>query len=374
MQKNVYLDYNATTPCNKDIWLQMQGIACNSYNSSSIHSFGRKAESIVENSRRILLQKTNAVNKRAIFNSCGTEANNLVVKGFNHDRKIFVSSIEHASIYKLDNITLIKVDKHGIIDLDDLEEKLSNYDGKSLVSVMLANNETGVIQPIKKVVEICNKFDCIVHTDASQAFGKIKVDYADLGVDLMTLSSHKIYAPQGIGVLICNKKLQPNPLISGGGQEYSFRSGTLNVPAIYGFGLACEKIDDLIEKQKDIEILRDFLEDTIITKFNDCKIISKGACRLKNTSYIAMNGVDVNTQLIHFDMSGFSVSSGSACSSGKVGKSHVLESMGLPKDIVNSSVRVSLGLETTKEEIINFIDCWGSLYKRINSNKIKKVS
>lgn len=369
----VYFDYNATTPCDLQIWKKMQDVACVSHNSSSVHQLGRQANAIVENARRAILESINAKNMRLIFTSGGTEANNLAIKGFVHDYKILVSCVEHASIFNQDGVEYIAVDKNGVVNLDLLDAKLLDIKGKVLVSVMHANNETGVIQPIAKISEICKKHDAILHSDASQSLGKINVDFKELGLDMMTISSHKIYGPQGVAALVLKKKLEPKTIISGGGQEYSYRSGTLNVANIYGFSLACQKISSLIEVNKNIENLRNFLDNAIMINFKNYKIIANNAERLPNTTCIAMNGVDVHTQLIHFDMNGFCVSSGAACSSGKVEQSHVLQAMGESQEVINSTIRISLGKDNFKEQLEKFVDCWGEIYKRVN-NKTNKVA
>lgn len=360
----VFLDHNATTPLAPQVWQAMGEVAADPLNASSVHGFGRQAHSIVEGARREVAALVNGKNKRVVFTSCGTEANNLALGGLGEGVTKLVSAAEHASVLKTRDVQLIPVDADGVVDLVALERMLANIQGKVLVSVMLANNETGVIQPVADVARIAHQYGALMHTDAVQAVGKIEVDIEQLGVDMMTLSAHKINGPQGAAALIVNKSLQLVPLLNGGSQEQGFRAGTQNVAAIQGFGVAAKLAAQRLKTAHDIATLRDKLESNIKVHAPQAVIFGSNVPRLGNTSYVSMPGVDAQMQLIHFDLLGIAVSSGAACSSGKVETSHVLQAMGVEKNIAQTALRISLGSETTIEEVDYFLKGWTQLYDR----------
>jgi len=359
--KNIYLDYNATVPLKEEVAEIMAEVAKLPYNPSSIHSFGREAKKLIEEARNEVAKFSGAENAQVIFTSSGTEANNMAINGIKDISAVIVSSIEHVSVLKPaedKKAFVIPVDENGVIRLDALRRILENVDGKALVSVMLANNETGVIQPIKEIAELVYRNGGYIHCDAAQALGKIKLNFNDLNVDMMTISAHKLGGPQGAAALIIKKGLVVAPFVKGGGQESGYRAGTENVAAIVGFGKAAELADEIKPD------LRDWLESEIKSYAPDAVIFGQNVARLPNTSYIAAGKMPSETQLIAFDLSGVAVSSGSACSSGKVSISHVLLAMGVSKEQAAMAIRVSLGKETTKEEISRFLEIWKKNYDK----------
>lgn len=359
--KTIYLDYNATTPVLPQVKKAVLAAMEQPFNPSSIHAYGREGRKIVENARKQLMDAVKADGAQVIFTSSGTEANNLAITGCKAAATLVVSSIEHPSVLKIaetHKAWLIPVDERGVVSLTALEKMLACLEEKPLVSVMLANNETGVIQPVKEIAQLVYRHGGYMHCDASQALGKIPLDFTELNVDMMTLSAHKCGGALGAAALIIKKGMVLNPAQIGGGQESGYRAGTENVPAIAGFGVAASHAATVSSE------LRDYLEREIATIAPDAIIFGKGAERLPNTSCIALPGMSGETQLIAFDLAGVAVSSGSACSSGKVGISHVLLAMGVDKTLAASAVRVSVGQGTTKEDIDAFLNVWKRNYDK----------
>ena len=325
-------------------------------NASSVHAEGRSSRQLLEDSREQVAHAVGVIAPLVVFTSGGSEANNWALKGAPAERLI-VSAIEHPSVLEAAKasgkpVSLIPVDGNGVIDLAALERLLDGP--KALISVMLANNETGVIQPIREVVALAQAHGALVHTDAVQALGKIPVNFGLLGADLMTLSAHKLGGPLGAGALIVRDGLALEPLIHGGGQELRRRAGTENLVSIAGFGAAAS------ENLNAVKALRDELESSL----EDAIIFGAAAARLPNTSCFAMPGLNAETLLMAFDLEGIAVSSGSACSSGKVTKSHVLAAMGVAPEISRAAIRVSLGWNTTPEHIHHFIAVWRKILAR----------
>jgi len=252
----------------------------------------------------------------------------------------------------------IPVDDNGVVELAALTALLDNDPRPALISVMLANNETGVIQPVAEIAEIAHAHGALFHCDAVQAAGKLPLSLVETGADFMTQSAHKIGGPSGIGALVLAPDVEVTRLLRGGGQERNRRAGTENLAGIAGFAAAA-RVCDPAEYDR-IRVLRDRLEAAL----PDAVIVGAGAPRLPNTAAIAMPGVPAETQIIAFDLDGVMVSAGAACSSGKVGPSHVLAAMGVPPDIAHATIRVSLGWSTTEAEIAHFIDAWTALYRR----------
>lgn len=367
---NIYLDNNSTTAMEAKVADAMIEVLGRPLNASSTHKMGRVARSIVENARRKVADFIGTGNDyNVIFTSSGTEANNLALKGF-EGQNLFVSEIEHHSVLnvckKPDRI-VVPVKSDGTVNIENLEKLLTIHRGKSLVSVMLANNETGIIQPMKEVVEVSKKWGAIVHTDAVQCCGKIDVDIKKLGVDMLTISAHKLGGPHGVAALVVKKDIQLVPQTIGGGQEHNMRGGTENISAIHGFGKAVE----IAGIDEGIKMLRDGLESEIKAAVPECVIFGREQKRLPNTSFIAMPDVSSETQLIHFDMHDIAVSAGSACSSGKVEPSHVLKAMGVNDKIAKCAIRVSLGKHNTAADINSFVRVWKELYNNIRSKEEK---
>lgn len=366
----VYMDNNATSATSESALAAMRELQGLPLNASSIHSFGRKARGLVEEARENIAKLANSGSARIIFTGSGTESNNMALRSlYNH--KVITSSIEHASILKIGtHIHEIPASPAGIIDVSALERIMGQHSGeKILVSVMLANNETGVVQPINKIAEITHKHGGLVHTDAAQCFGKIKVDMASLGVDMLTISAHKFGGPQGIAALIASKHVPLHPFILGGGQEQGYRAGTENISAIHGFGVAASEAINNVIAMQNIAILRDKIESQIMEIAPDAIIFGNKAERLPNTSMIAMPNATSETQIMHFDIEGIAISSGAACSSGKVETSHVLLSMGVSPILAKNAIRVSLGVNNTAMDVDKFITAWKSLYERTGSRK-----
>lgn len=363
----VYADYNATAPISENVKKSiLEVLLKQTLNPSSLHKRGQEARKILQDARDNIRDALGVPSdKEIVFTSGATEANNLVMRGIAGYLHV-ISAIEHPSILNSAcNPYIIPVNQEGIVDFLELEKILSELKGnKAIVSVMMANNETGVIQPVKEIAEIAHKFGAICHTDTAQSVGKIKVNMEDLGVDLLTLSAHKFGGVAGSGVLIFNKELAIEPIIIGGGQEKGFRGGTENIVAIAGLSAALQNIPDLLLKMDEVKELRDQLECELLNLASDIRIFGKNSKRLPNTSFIYMPGVKSDVQLMHFDLNHIAVSNGSACSSGKVEPSHVLLAMGATKEQAECSIRISIGPETKPQDIKKIVDCWYNIYKK----------
>lgn len=368
MTAPIYMDYNATAPIRTSVIDVVTDAMRVVGNPSSVHAAGRSARKLVEEARAKVAALAGCRTRDVTFCSGGTEANNAVIRGAGA-ASVIISAIEHDSALaaaKLAGVPVFVcgVDRDGVISQDQLRTLLAESPAPALVSVMLANNETGVIQPIQEIVQIAHECGARLHTDAVQAAGKINIDFNELGADYLTLSSHKVGGSQGVGAIITAPTAPLAPLIAGGGQELGRRSGTENVAGIAGFGVAAlEAVDDLGEASR-IAAMRDRFEVAVSDHTNTACIISRGAPRTPNTSCVAMPGVKGETQVMHFDLNGICLSSGSACSSGKVKVSHVLSAMGYDEETANASIRVSLGRMTQDSDIDALITAWKSLYDR----------
>lgn len=375
----IYLDHNATTPVRPEAAEAVAAALTATGNPSSVHGAGRRARRTVEDARDSVAALVGARSEDVIFTSGGTEANNLALanapKG-GAEGPVFASAVEHVSVLQgTDNVFRVSVDGDGLIDLAELDACLKDAlnrveGGRALVSVMLANNETGVIQPIQRIAELVAEYDAVFHCDAVQAAGKLAIDFSALGCHMMSVSAHKIGGPPGIGALIVAPGHQATAAIRGGGQERSRRGGTENVPGIAGFGRAAEAAKTDIARMRDLADLRDRMEAEITAAAPDVKIFAKNSDRLANTSSLAMPGVSSETQVMAFDLDGIAVSAGAACSSGKVAPSHVLAAMGVDEDTIKSAIRVSLGWTTTAKDIDTFTAAWKGLYARIGGGSL----
>ncbi len=371
----LYLDYNATAPVDFSVKEKLKNIFDVQGNPSSIHGHGRAARQVFEEARQVLSAtlKTSRFDD-IIFNSGGTEGNNTVLKSFQtvemieNGAKIFVSAIEHACVLNsAQNAVRLPVNNHGVLDLEILEQTLfdahqENVKAPLLVSVMLVNNETGVIQPLGKICEISKKYGAYVHSDAVQSLGRIPVDIEQYPVDYMTFSGHKIGGFTGFGALYVRAKAPYTAMINGGGQEKNKRSGTSNTFGAISFKVALENALD--QGWQKIEKCRDFIESELSKICPDLEIWGQNAPRVANTSSLYMPGVSNITQVMFFDMEGISVSAGSACSSGKIAPSHVLSAMKVPEQKALETCRVSMGPHATKEDAQKFIDVWVKIYTR----------
>jgi cysteine desulfurase len=352
----VYLDHNATSPLRPVVKAAMTDAMEAHGNASSIHREGRQAHKLVDDAREDVARSIGTIAPSVVFTSGGSEANNMAIKGAPVER-VLVSAVEHPAVLEAakasgKDVYVIPVDADGVIDLSALAAALPG--SPALVSIMLANNETGVIQPLRDVVALAQQHGALVHTDAVQAFGKMPVNMGVLGVDMMTLSAHKAGGPQGVGALIVRDGLVLENLVHGGGQELRRRAGTQNIVGIAGFAaLATENFIN-------IKYLRDQLESSL----EDVVVFGKGAERLSTTSCFAFPGSSAETLLINLDLEGIAVSSGSACSSGKVARSHVLAAMNIAPDLARGAIRISLGWNTTAQDIQFFVETWQRLMAR----------
>jgi len=328
-------------------------------NPSSVHSFGRAARNLVEDARERVARLVGARAADVVFTSGGSEANNLAVKGARAVRAI-VSAIEHPSVLNAaPDAARIPVHSDGIVDLAALERMVAEAPRPTLIALMLANNETGVIQPVAEAARVAHAHGARLHCDAVQAAGKIAVDVGALGADTIALSAHKLGGPQGVGALIVREGAGLSALISGGGQEHGLRAGTENVAGIVGFGVAAECARDELDVYARIAALRDYMEQSL-----GARVFGANAPRLPNTSHIGMPGVAAETQVIGLDLDGIAVSAGSACSAGKVEAPYVLAAMGVPEREAATAIRVSLGRATTREEVDRFMAAWRALHRR----------
>jgi cysteine desulfurase len=372
MGETTYLDYNATTPVRPAVVEAMREILECTGNPSSVHRFGREARRALEHARELVATMLGVAPVQVVFTSGGTEANNQALRSARGP--VVVSAIEHDSVLAaVPDALRSPVDADGRVDLGALERALACF-APELVSVMLANNETGVVQPVYAVAEIARRHGARVHCDAVQAGGKLALDMAGLGVDYLTLSAHKFGGPQGIGALVVRDGLEPDALLHGGSQERRWRAGTENLPGIVGFGRACELAMADANWQERTRVLRDRLEARIAALAPAARVFGRSTERLPNTSCLSMPGVNNQTQLIEFDLAGIAVSTGSACSSGKVGPSHVLAAMGVDPDHAASAIRVSLGWASSAEDVDRFVDVWGRLYARTRRTATDRIA
>ncbi|HET7681839.1 MAG TPA: cysteine desulfurase family protein [Xanthobacteraceae bacterium] len=372
MTDRIYLDWNATAPLRAEARAAMAAALDVPGNPSSIHAEGRAARQLIERAREQVAALVGAEPKLVTFTSGGTEANNLALtpaiktgdQRARYDR-LLVSAIEHVSVRAggqfADALEEIPVTRAGTVDCAALANRLAALaPQRALVSVMLANNETGVVQPISEVVHVVHEAGALLHVDAVQGVGRIACDINALGCDLLTVSAHKLGGPKGAGALVRREEALhlPHPL-RGGGQERGLRAGTENVAAIAGFGVAAEAARrDLQADAGRMTGLRERLEAKLRAATPAAIIFGADANRLPNTTLVAVPGMKAETAVIALDLAGFAVSSGAACSSGKVQPSHVLAAMGAGPELARAGVRISLGWTTTEAEIDYFVDAW----------------
>ncbi|MBO4225143.1 cysteine desulfurase family protein [Bradyrhizobium neotropicale] len=369
MTNRVYLDWNATTPLRPEAKAAMAVAWELCGNPSSVHAEGRQARRLVEDARSAIAAAVGAKAQDVVFASGGTEANVLALtpgvrrSGSAPVQRLLVSAIEHASVlsggrFAAEASEAVAVTSSGVLDLDNLGSKLA--DGPpALVSVMLANNETGALQPVREAAEIVHAAGGLLHVDAIQAFGKIPFDLASLQADLVTLSAHKIGGPKGVGAMVLAEGVERlEPLLRGGGQELGRRAGTENVAGISAFGAAAKAaMAGLATDAVRLRALRDRLE-AGLRGVGGIIVFSDGVQRLPNTTLFTVPGLKAETAVIGFDLAGIAVSSGSACSSGKVQPSHVLAAMGFRPDLAQGAVRVSLGWSTSTTDIDLAVKAW----------------
>jgi cysteine desulfurase len=364
-QTETYLDWNATAPLRPEAAAAMSAVLARCGNPSSVHRWGRAGRHMVERAREAVAALLGGVDpSNLVFVSGGTEANHLALLGAGRQR-VLVSAVEHDSVrHAVPGSETIPVDCDGVVVLDELDRLLAADPRPALVSVMFANNETGVVQPVAEIAAIARKYRALFHCDAAQAVGKFALDAGEIGADLFTLSAHKLGGPPGVGGLVVTGGLDLAPLFHGGGQERGRRAGTENLPGIAGFAAAAAASAGGIAIYDRVRALRDELEGSIVAIAPDAVVFGAAAPRLPNTSAIAMPGIPAETQVIALDLDGVMVSAGAACSSGKVGPSHVLAAMGVGSDLAGSTIRVSLGWSSSEADIAHFLRAWTALYRR----------
>jgi cysteine desulfurase len=367
MSERTYFDWNATAPLRQEARAAMVSTLELTGNASSVHAEGRAARRLVEQARTQVAALAGAEAKKVTFTSGATEANMLAltpaieIGGRKSLRgRLFLSAIEHPSVrsggrFPAEQVEELPVTGEGVVDLHALRSAIAGAT-RPLVSVMLANNETGVIQPIADIAAIVHAGNGVLHVDAVQGPGRIDCRIGELGADLMSLSAHKLGGPQGAGALVSHGDIHiGEPLIKGGGQERSLRAGTENVAAIAGFGAAAAIAANQADAAR-MTSLRDHVEAGIKAALPDAVIFGESAPRLPNTTLFTVPGMKAETAIIAFDLNGIAVSSGSACSSGKVQASHVLAAMGVEPILAQGAVRVSLGWATTERDIENLLN------------------
>jgi len=367
-----YLDHNATAPVRPeviDIVTDAMGLPGN---GSSVHAEGRAVSAITEGAREEIRKLVNGPVNGVIFTSGDTEAIHYGLNGAAGIKRIFVSAIEHPAVAANAEATgadieILPVTADGVADLQWLKTRLAEYDSASdgafVVCLMLANNETGIIQPVAEAAEITHAAGGLMFADAAQAVGKIPVNFVMLGADMMSLTGHKFGGPLGVGALIVRPNLALDPVMRGGGHEMNRRAGTTNAPAIAGLGKACALAAESLARAGDIAALRDRIE--IAVAREGVKIWGKDMSRLPGTLYFSAPGFSAETQVMAMDLAGIAISSGSACSSGKVAPSHVLAAMNASEEEATTAIRVSLGWNSTHEDADAFINEWRKAYARI---------
>ncbi len=376
MTTRTYLDYNATAPLRPEVQDAMVAAFACCGNPSSVHAEGRAARALIETAREKVASLAGARPEEVIFTSGGSEANALALAAqAGHAWQCYLSAVEHPSVlaggrFYPESTTRIPVTKDGVIDLKVLARELAKHHlggWRPFVSLMAANNETGAIQPVAEAAELVHAADGLLHSDAVQLAGKLKIDFDGLGADMISLSAHKIGGPKGVGALIVREGVSVEPLIKGGGQEQRRRAGTENVAGIVGFGVAAELAAAEVDRAAEVAALRDALEREVRAVAPDAVVFSSGVPRLPNTSAIAVPGTRAETLVIGLDLAGVAVSAGSACSSGKVEASHVLTAMGMAPEVVQGAIRVSLGLGTDTADIERFVGAWSEMITRLKA-------
>ena len=371
--KIVYLDNAATTKMSDKVIEEMTKSFSENYgNPSSVHSLGQRAKSAVERARHIIAQNLKVETTEIVFTSGGAEGNNLAIRGFlkankNKGKHIITSKLEHSTILKtfeqLENegyeVSYISVDENGVVDTEELKQELK--EDTALVSIMFVNNETGVIQPIKEIGKILAERNIFFHTDAVQAIGKLKILPKELKIGALTATAHKFYGPKGAGFVFIDKKYSLEKEIWGGSQERNRRAGTENVHGILGLGVAFEEVyENLEEISEKEEKLQTYLENKLKTEIvklgKKIKINGEKGNRIKTTTNVYIEGVDIQMLLIALDLRGICISGGSACMSGSLENSHVLKAMGLTDEELKGSFRISIGKDTTIEDIDYFVE------------------
>lgn len=362
--KRIYMDHSATTPVDPLVMDAMLPYFTERFgNASSLHSFGQEAAEALSDSRSMVAESIGAREEEIIFTSGGTESDNIALQGVlsreaGKRQHIITSVIEHPAVLNTcsflegmgHEVTYVPVDSEGIVDLGEVERAVR--DNTVLISIMHANNEIGTIQPVKEIAGIAKENDLYLHTDAVQSVGKIPVDVNELGVDMLSMSSHKIHGPKGIGALYVREGTTLDPVIFGGGHERGLRPGTENIPGIVGLAKAVSLASERLGTDSvHMKNLRDSLIKSVFGTISDVRLNGHSTQRLPNNANFSFRDVEGESLLMMLDMAGIAVSTGSACSSKSLHSSHVLTSIGLEPDYIHGSVRISLGRENTMDEI-----------------------
>lgn len=380
-----YLDWNASAPLREEARVAALAALGLTGNASSVHGEGRRARALIEDARESVAALVGADPADVIFTSGGTEANVTALApqnagGAGEVAAALVSAVEHPSVlaggrFPVSAVRRVPVTAQGVVDLDRFarlvaEQRAQAPQAGLLVSVMVANNETGAVQPVAQVAAIARAHGAVVHADAVQAAGKMPLDMAALGADMLSLSAHKIGGPQGAGALVlASPEALKDPLLKGGGQELRRRAGTENVAAIAGFGAAAACAKAEVDALPRIRRLRDALEAAILAEAADAVIFAREAERLPNTTCFAVPGMAAETAVIGLDLAGVAVSAGAACSSGRVQLSHVLAAMGVDPSLAAAAIRVSLGTTTQADDIERFLAVWSALKRQIRERR-----
>ena len=378
--KKIYLDYAATTPTHPEVVKAMLLYFSDNFgNPSSIHFFGQKAKTAIEEAREKVANLIGAENKEVIFTSGGTEADNFAIKGVAYalERKgnhIITTSIEHHAVLEpckfLEKrgfqVTYLPVDEYGLVDPDDLKKAIT--DKTILISVMHANNEIGTIEPIAEMARIAKERGVCFHTDAVQTVGHLPINVDELGVDLLSISAHKLYGPKGVGAIYIRKGTRMLPFMHGGDQERRRRASTENVPGIVGFGKACEIAQrEMSSERERLTSLRDKLIEGILQRIDHSRLNGHPTQRLPNNVNVSLEFVEGESMLINLDLAGIAASTGSACSSGSLKPSHVLLALGLSPELAHGSLRFTLGRETTQEDIDYVIETLPPIVEKLRA-------
>jgi cysteine desulfurase len=364
-----YLDYNATAPMRPQVRQAMLSAMGQVGNPSSVHGYGRSARKLVEDARGSLAKFVGASPAEIVLTASATEANHLALQGVSFQgaqpMRLLVSAVEHASLLKQPcGVECLAVTADGVVDLLALEELLAaRPDQPTLISVMLANNETGIVQPIAEVVALAKRYGALVHSDVVQGVGRMAVDFAELGVDLMTLGFHKCGGPLGVGALVVRSGVPLRPYLYGGGHEQGRRAGTHNIAAIAGMGALVDVLLDTGPAEWQQQRLLQQRLESGLSALMDVTVIGDAAPRLGNISGLTQPKLPAQQQLIQLDLAGIAVSSGSACSSGKVIDSHVLRAMNMAEPLRQNAIRVSWGWGTSPADIDHFLDGYHQLFQ-----------
>jgi cysteine desulfurase len=373
----IYFDNNATTKVAEEVLEEINPLFCELYgNPSSMHTFGGQMSHNVRKAREQVAALLGCDPAEIIFTSCGTESDNSAIRGaitaVPNKRKLITTRVEHPAVLTvcrdLENhgyeVVELAVDKEGQLDLDNLEQKLD--DDTALVTIMWANNETGVVFPIEQIAQMVTSKGIVFHTDAVQAIGKIPINLSNSPIDMLSLSGHKLHAPKGVGALYVRKGTRISPFLLGGHQEAGRRAGTENIPGIVGLGKACELANENInEENKRLRFLRDKLENTILKSCPDCRLNGHKQNRLPNTTNISFEYIEGEAILLMLDVYGICASSGSACTSGSLEPSHVLRAMGVPFTAAHGSVRFSLSRYNTEQQVDYTIEKMPEIVKKL---------